>query len=87
MLGRKGLLRRQVHDTGAHPADADHTVPSTYATAVTANASGAPVTPHARTLATQAVDSPFLRPYRRGFKPYARSKGLFPILRLFYGCS
>ena len=56
-----------VHDTGAHLADADHAVPSTYATAVTASASGAPVTPHARTLATQAVDSPFLRPYRRGF--------------------
>ena len=41
--------------------------PSTYATAVTANASGAPVTPSARTPATPAVDSPFLRPYRRGF--------------------
>ena len=32
----------------------------------TARASGAPVTPYARTLATQAVDPPFLRPYRRG---------------------
>ena len=35
---------------------------SNYATAATANASGAPVTPHARTPATPAVDSPSLRP-------------------------
>ena len=31
-------------------------------TRTTCNASGAPVTPHARTLAMQAVDSPFLVP-------------------------
>ena len=34
---------------------------------LTPTTSGAPVAPHARTLATQAVDSPFLRPYLRGF--------------------